>query len=61
MGRAVMATTPEQAKQLSPAELDQQIAVAQWRLESATKATLRNLARKRLAMLAGVKAGRTTG
>ena len=59
--RAVMATTLEEAEHLSSAELDRQIAVAQWRLGSAIKATLRNLARKRLTMLEGVKAGRVTG
>lgn len=58
--RSVMATTPDEAAQLSPKELDRQIAVARWNLASARKATLRNLARKHLAMLERAKSERTT-
>ena len=56
--RGVMATTLEEVAQLSPAELDRQIAVAQWRLGAATKSTLRNRARKTLRMLENAQAER---
>lgn len=54
-----MATTPDEAAKLTPKDLDQQIAFARYHVGTATKATLRNLARKHLAMLERVKAERT--
>lgn len=56
--RAAVATSSAEAQRLSPAELDRQIAFARWRLGAATKSTLRNSARKHLAMLKRVKGKR---
>ena len=58
-GRGVIAGTPEEARRLSAAELDRQIAVTRWRLGAISKSTIRSMARKRLAMLEDVKAERT--
>jgi hypothetical protein len=57
--RGKFADTHENAAKLQPHELAQQTAHARWRLGFAGNSTLRNLARKRLAML--TKAQRNAG
>jgi hypothetical protein len=56
--RGVNAVTYDEATKLSAAELDQQIARAQWRIDVVSNADLRNRARRQLRMLEQVKAER---
>jgi hypothetical protein len=56
--RGVNAVTYDEAIKLNSAELDQQIALAQWRVGAMSNASLRSTARKWLRMLEQVKAER---
>lgn len=57
--RGVMASTPSEMSELSPQELDNQIAYARFRISMISKASLRKMAEKRLRMLEAIREEKT--